>query len=194
MKLLARAFGALLFVGLSVGLVAPATAQAAVTQAPALTQSVTLAASSSGSSDIENMLRATILAEAKGLVGKYPYVWGGGHGKKPGPSCSGDDCTKGFDCSGYVRYVLYEAGFGDFALTAEGFREKANDKGSWLHSTTKSKLKPGDLIIYGPQSKANHIAIYAGTSGGKSYVYEAWDGIQHNAFHRSDILMYETLF
>jgi cell wall-associated NlpC family hydrolase len=194
MKLLARALGALLFAGLSVGLIAPATAHAVEPQAPALAQSVTLASSSNGSDDIENMLRDTIIATAKSLVGKYPYVWGGGHGTKPGPSCSGKDCDKGFDCSGYVRYVLYVAGFGDFALTAEGFREKANDKGSWLRSISKSNLKPGDLIIYGPKSKANHIAIYAGTKGGKSYVYEAWDGIQHNAFHRSDVLMYVTLF
>lgn len=205
MRSLARALAALLFTSLSFGLIAPATAQAVEPQAPALTQAVTLASASDGSDDIENMLRDTIIFIAKDeLTSKtgIQYVWAGGHATKPGPSkgsCSNyegptpckDNTKTGVDCSGYVRWVLYQAGFADFGkgITAQGFRTTSR-----LRTVSKANAERGDLVIFGSSSKANHVAIYAGNG----YMYEsaghADDIVKSKVSRRGDILGYRTLF
>lgn len=163
------------------------------------------AAAYTGQDDIENMLRDTIIAISKDSVTSktgIQYVWAGGHASKPGPSkgsCSNyegptpckDDTKVGLDCSGYVRWILYQAGFADFGsgITAQGFRTTSR-----LRTVSKANAKPGDLVIFGPSSKANHVAIYAGNG----YMYEskghADDIVKSKVSERSDVLSYRTLF
>jgi cell wall-associated NlpC family hydrolase len=206
MKLLSRALGALLFTSLSVGFIAPATAQAVEPQAPALTQTVTLASASDGSDDIENMLRDTIIAIAKDELAKnVAYVWGGGHASKPGPSTGTcwhypgpgkchDTTRVGMDCSGFVRYDLWRAGFGDFALNANGFRTTTH----WFRNVSSANAKRGDIILYGDPGDADHVAIYAGIKNGVRMMYEERGhdyGMEYSKVsRRGDILGYRTLF
>ncbi|NLT25747.1 MAG: C40 family peptidase [Microbacteriaceae bacterium] len=85
------------------------------------------AAPASGSS-------GSILGIAEQYLG-VPYVWGG-------------TTPSGFDCSGYVAYVLNQAGY------------NATTSISQLASlgTPTSNPKPGDLVVYGNY----HIGFYAG--------------------------------
>lgn len=81
---------------------------------------------------------------ARQLLGT-PYVWGG------------TDPDKGFDCSGFVQYVLRQVGFSLPRISADQARSgKISDLG---------QLNPGDLVGWNNSSRnngADHIAIYLG--------------------------------
>lgn len=90
---------------------------------------------------------ARMIGEAEKYLG-YPYVWGG------------DSPETGFDCSGFVSYVVNHCGNGwDFGrLTAEGLRGICEEV-DW------DEAEPGDLIFfqgtYGTEG-ASHVGIYVG--------------------------------
>ena len=94
----------------------------------------------------QEVLAATIVENARSLVGKYPYVYGGESPEEGG-----------FDCTGLVWYVynrmsglditLSQAGRSKAALAAAG--EKIYDHDAFL---------PGDVI----QFTYAHVAIYVG--------------------------------
>jgi len=83
-----------------------------------------------------------ILAEAQKYLGT-PYVAGGAS-----PS--------GFDCSGFVYYVLKQLGFSPYRTPASQIN----------HGTpvSKSELKPGDIVFFAGTytSGISHVGIYAG--------------------------------
>ena len=77
----------------------------------------------------------------------YPYVYGG-------------SSPKGFDCSGFVKYVCNQFGY-NVNRTASG----QMDNGT---SVSRNQLQPGDLVFFrksGSSSRASHVGIYVG--GGK---------------------------
>lgn len=75
--------------------------------------------------------------------------------------------TKGFDCSGLVKYVM--AAFGaDLPRTA---REQAT-AGTKIDRDIAS-LKPGDLLTFGRGKRISHIGIYI---GGGRYVHAPTTG------------------
>lgn len=74
-----------------------------------------------------------------------PYRWGG-------------STPSGFDCSGYVRYVVKKA-------VGKSLPRIAGDQMKKGKSVPKGKKRKGDLIGFYNGSYAYHIAIYAG--GGK---------------------------
>ncbi len=94
----------------------------------------------------QEVLASTIVENARSLVGKYPYVYGGESPEEGG-----------FDCTGLVWYVynqmsglditLSQAGRSKAALAAAG--EKIYDQDAFL---------PGDVI----QFTYAHVAIYVG--------------------------------
>ena len=89
---------------------------------------------------------ARIIREAEKYLG-VPYVWGG-----YSPS--------GFDCSGFVSYVVNHCGNGwNYGrLTAEGLRGQCT-------FVSPAEAKPGDLIFFQGTyntSGASHIGIYVG--------------------------------
>ncbi len=83
-----------------------------------------------------------ILAEAEKYIGT-PYVYGGAS-----PS--------GFDCSGYVYYVLRQLGYSPYRTPADQYKMGT--------SVSKSELKKGDIVFFAGTagSGISHVGIYAG--------------------------------
>ncbi|MDH2428055.1 NlpC/P60 family protein [Sphaerisporangium sp. TRM90804] len=105
--------------------------------------------------------------------GEIPYVWGGGHAERPGPSlgtCLGyrgsvRPCpaatTRGLDCSGFARWV-YQLAFNKDVLG----RGNTNDHVRRMRRVPAAKAKPGDLVFYGKirkrTVKTHHVGVYIG--------------------------------
>ena len=98
--------------------------------------------SSSASASVSGVTGARILAEAQKYLGT-PYVSGGAS-----PS--------GFDCSGFVYYVLKQLGYSVSRTPAAQF--------SIGTSVSKENLKPGDIVFFANTyiSGISHVGIYAG--------------------------------
>ncbi|MCR4908103.1 MAG: C40 family peptidase, partial [Lachnospiraceae bacterium] len=91
---------------------------------------------------------AALLNEADRYVG-YPYVWGG---SRP---------SEGFDCSGFVCYVLKNSGYADISRTnAQGIYNSCQH-------ISPSEAQPGDIIFftgtYNSGNPVSHVGIYCGT-------------------------------
>ena len=87
-------------------------------------------------------LRHQIVRSAEAMIGT-PYRYGG------------SDPARGFDCSGLVLYSYGRAGVDGLPRTARALEDEA--KGIRL-----SELRPADLLFFDLDSKAQHVAIYAG--------------------------------
>lgn len=114
--------------------------------------------SSSGGVTVKGA-RAKVISAGKKLLGA-DYVYGGGHGAKPGLSTSGEahgSATYGVDCSGLVRYAFAKAGLGQWGGQATAATESTYGKSAPIKS-----LLPGDLVVKGGRGSAYHIAIYLG--------------------------------
>ncbi len=98
--------------------------------------------SDSGSTVAPSATGAQILAEARKYLGT-PYVYGGAS-----PS--------GFDCSGFVYYVLKQLGYSPYRTPADQYRMGT--------SVSKSQLQPGDIVFFANTyaSGISHVGIYAG--------------------------------
>ena len=86
--------------------------------------------------------RQTIVANAKKLIG-VPYVWGG-------------STAKGFDCSGFVQYVMKQSG-----ITLPRTTAQQVTVGTYV---SKSNLQPGDLVFLQNtyRTGVSHVGIYIG--------------------------------
>lgn len=87
-------------------------------------------------------VRQSIVSDAKKLLG-IPYVWGG-------------TTTKGFDCSGFVQYVLKQNDITMPRTTTEQYKV-----GTYV---AKRDLQPGDLVFLQNTYRAgiSHVGIYIG--------------------------------
>lgn len=96
----------------------------------------------SSSSNISGVSGSEILTEAQKYLGT-PYVYGGAS-----PS--------GFDCSGFVYYVLKQLGYAPYRTPADQY-----SMGSYV---SKSDLEPGDIVFFAGTyaSGISHVGIYAG--------------------------------
>ena len=107
---------------------------------------------------------ATMLEEAEKYLGT-PYVWGG------------SSPETGFDCSGYVCWVLNQSGWDVGRTTANGL---------WQQSAKVSEheAKPGDLVFfqgtYGTPG-ASHVGLYVGDG----MMISAGDPIKYSNIHSS---------
>lgn len=82
-----------------------------------------------------------IIDEAKKYIG-VPYLWDG-------------TTPEGFDCSGFVQYVMKQNGI---SITRTTETQWAND-GIFV---AQSDLQPGDLVYFGNSSSPFHVGIYIG--------------------------------
>src|SRR5471032_885350 len=86
---------------------------------------------------------SNVLSRAVNVLGT-PYRWGG------------SSPSKGFDCSGLVKYAFNDATF-DMPRTSNAMASGHGQK------VERKDLKPGDLIFFNIKSrKVNHVAIYLG--------------------------------
>ena len=107
---------------------------------------------------------ASMLQEAEKYLGT-PYVWGG------------SSPETGFDCSGYVCWVLNESGWDVGRTTANGL---------WQQSTkiSEAEAKPGDLVFFEgtyDTPGASHVGIYVGDG----MMISAGDPIKYSNIHSS---------
>lgn len=99
--------------------------------------------SNSGTTSNVSASGSSIVAEAKKYLG-IPYVYGGAS-----PS--------GFDCSGFVYYVLKQNGFSPYRTPADQYRQ-----GTYV---AKANLQPGDIVFFagtGSSNTISHVGIYVG--------------------------------
>lgn len=87
-------------------------------------------------------IRQQIVTNAKKYLGT-PYVWGG-------------TTPKGFDCSGFVQYVMKQSGISLPRTTTEQYKI-----GTYV---SKSNLQPGDLVFLQNTYREgiSHVGIYIG--------------------------------
>jgi cell wall-associated NlpC family hydrolase len=86
---------------------------------------------------------SNVLSRAVNVLGT-PYRWGG------------SSPSKGFDCSGLVKYAFNDATF-DLPRTSNAMASGHGQK------VDRKDLKPGDLIFFKLKSRrVNHVAIYLG--------------------------------
>lgn len=100
------------------------------------------------SAEIENMIEV-----GKTLMGKTPYVWGGGH--HDWQTQKDKDIPDGLDCSSYVAWVLYNGMGIDIGLApVSGDFENYFEK---VATGTLDGAKRGDMV-----ASDGHIEIYLG--------------------------------
>jgi cell wall-associated NlpC family hydrolase len=110
---------------------------------------------------------AALIEEANKYLG-YPYVWGG---SKP---------STGFDCSGFVCWVLNHSGVASVGRT--------NARGLYKRSmvVSKSEAKPGDLIFFTGARAAEighpvtHVGIYVGDG---MMIHCAGNGVEYKSIN-----------
>ena len=121
--------------------------------------------------------KGDIVSMAKKYLGT-PYVWGGESMEEGG-----------MDCSGFVYNALKDAGFNVGRTTAQEYRNQGS-------AVSKADLQPGDLIFYGKNNNATHIAIYLGNGqiihsagGSKNTKSNPGKGVSITTLnHRSDFI------
>jgi cell wall-associated NlpC family hydrolase len=93
----------------------------------------------------------------------YPYIWGGEYPTRNSPY--GYQKAGGFDCSGYVFYIMkMHFGYG-ITVNERGAHDMAARAKPRI---TRSQLKCGDLIFFGPKGPSSsvesiyHAALYLG--------------------------------
>jgi chitinase len=87
---------------------------------------------------------SNVVNRAMNAIGT-PYRWGG------------TSPTKGFDCSGLVKYAFNDVREVDLPRTSNAMAEGHGQK------VDRKDLKPGDLLFFNIKSrKVNHVAIYLG--------------------------------
>lgn len=91
----------------------------------------------------EQTLRDSVVAIARQQIGRR-YVLGG------------TTPSRGFDCSGLVRFVLAALRLGVPRIAAE----QATSGFALMPDT--SALRPGDLVTFGSAKRAHHVGIYTG--------------------------------
>ena len=99
--------------------------------------------SNSGGSNVPSDLGAQIVATAQQYLG-IPYKYGG------------SSPSTGFDCSGFVYYVLKQLGYSPYRTTSSQYT-----MGTYV---AKSDLQPGDLVFFQGTYKSgiSHVGIYVG--------------------------------
>ena len=118
------------------------TAPSAASSSASVGSSASADSSASSAGSATSATGSDIVAEAQKYLGT-PYVYGGAS-----PS--------GFDCSGFVYYVLKQLGFSPYRTPADQYSQ-----GTYVE---KDNLQPGDIVFFAGTyaSGISHVGIYVG--------------------------------
>ena len=115
----------------------------------------------SGSAYAANSAKAQQVLDTAAKYLGVPYLWGG-------------TTPSGFDCSGFVQYVLRENGI---SITRTTYTQWDND-GVYV---SRNELQPGDLVYFGSSSAPHHVGMYVG------------NGMYIHAPRTGDVVKYSSL-
>ena len=109
--------------------------------------------------------RLALIETAANLIGQVPYLWGG-KPQKAGYDTSWwtfneDGKQNGLDCSGFVEYCFWTAGYPESTYQNLISTMAIN---SYAQTISQSELQPGDLGLLhdGTEDGTNHVGIYLG--------------------------------
>jgi cell wall-associated NlpC family hydrolase len=102
--------------------------------------------STKGSAAIEKAIQV-----GSSIVGKSPYVWGGGRNQS-------DIAARKFDCSSYVRWAYSSAGV-DLGPVSATTTDTLIKRGKVVKA---SEMKRGDVIFFDTYKINGHVGIYLG--------------------------------
>jgi cell wall-associated NlpC family hydrolase len=88
-----------------------------------------------------------------------PYAWGGGTLNGPSEGTTPDVGVVGFDCSGLVRFAIYQGSGGTITLPRTS---QAQYDATKAQPVSLDNLQPGDLLFWGGPNSVHHVAIYSG--------------------------------
>lgn len=127
--------------------------------------------------DAEQAMRDSVVALARSQVGRR-YLFGG------------TEPRRGFDCSGFTRYLMRALGVQLPRTAAEQARVGAEVP------RDPSRLRPGDILTFGKDGRVTHVGVYVGdgkyihasTTAGRivesrldrpqSHLVRAWYGVR----------------
>lgn len=91
------------------------------------------------------------IATGMEIVGKSPYVWGGGRNPQ-------DIANRRFDCSSFVHWSFASAGvtLGDYRVVVTDSLAKVG------RAVSPSEMKRGDIIFFNTYKYNGHVGIYLG--------------------------------
>jgi cell wall-associated NlpC family hydrolase len=123
------------------------------------------------SADPAQAVKQKMTAYALNQVG-YPYIWGG-EWKSASPSgyCCGYQPQGGFDCSGFVWWVVKKseggynsAQFRSYSGWSLPQRSSSQMAGATSTRISYANLKVGNLMFFSSGGGVNHVALYIGNN------------------------------
>lgn len=122
---------------------------------------------------------STTINFALGMVGKVKYAWGGGG--LNGPTV-GDEGWAGFDCSSFVRFVVFQTTHRTLPRTSRGQAAFFQSKGLVHRTTDPRTLQPGDIVFFSHGDSVGSIYHVALVTKAGWIVEEPGRGryVQHN--------------
>ncbi|MCA0296949.1 MAG: NlpC/P60 family protein [Actinobacteria bacterium] len=125
---------------------------------------------------------ADVIQFALSLVGRYPYSWGGGGLNGPTEGFGEGAGIIGFDCSSFVRYVVYQKSGAILPRTSRDQAKFLQARGFVTRTNSYSQLQAGDILFFSHGDSAGSIYHVALVVGPGEIVEEPGLGryVQHN--------------
>ncbi len=136
----------------------PAETQGYLARITALAATYTAAPPAGPTPGTGTSLGTVAIGYARTQLG-VPYSWGGGNLTGPSLGIGSGARTVGFDCSGLIRYAIYQASGRRITLPRTASAQVAAGT-----PVPRAQLRPGDAIGFADATGLHHIGIYLGNN------------------------------